>query len=99
MKAIKNNKGIIMAIIIFIFAIGIYKLFFSTSAQSSTNTTSSVGKDVLDLNANLQTVTLDRTLFGITAYKALIDFSTPIPLQTIGRHNPFSPIGSDAGQK
>ena len=100
MKALQNNKGMIVAIVIFIIAIGAYNLFFKSSASEADTTASkvSVGKDVLELNANIQSVTLDRTLFGTTAYKSLVDFSSTLESQPVGRHNPFGTIGSDSGQ-
>lgn len=100
MKALQNNKGIIAAIIVFILAIFSYNYFFKSKPGEAEAGVAkeSVGQDVLELNANLQTVTLDRTLFGTTAYKSLIDFSSELPPPSVGRHNPFGSIGNDSGQ-
>lgn len=96
MQTIKNNKGILISIIIFIAGIWIYKSFFAPSDVIELDTSGkAIGNDILELNSNLQTVTLDKTLFGTTAYKSLVDFSTTVPLQPIGRTNPFAIIGGD----
>jgi len=100
MKALQNNKGIIIAVILFVGAIGAYNLFIKSGDVSiaGDSNTEKVGSDVLALNANIQTVTLNTTLFTTTLYKSLVDFSTTIPNQPVGRHNPFGPIGNESGQ-
>ena len=97
MQSLKNNTGIIVSIIIFVAAIWIYKSFFGSTDVITLDTSGQVmGSDILQLNSNLQTVTLDKTLFGTTAYKSLVDFSTTVPQQPIGRSNPFAALGGDS---
>ena len=96
----QNNKNIIITIILFIVAFGVFK-YFQNSDTTTTPIDSSVlsaGKDVVDLSNSIQSATLDKTLFTIPAYRALQDFSTDIASQPIGRKNPFSPIGIESGQ-
>jgi hypothetical protein len=92
MKALKDNKGTVIAVILVIIGLFVYKSFFSSSAAVDDTATAAVGSDVIALNARLQTVTLSQTVFTTPAYKALIDFTTPIPVQPVGRANPFDPI-------
>ncbi|MDB5266952.1 MAG: hypothetical protein JWN89_767 [Parcubacteria group bacterium] len=100
MKAIQNNKGIVTAIIIVAVVMGIYKYFFKPAdvvVDPTAIDAPAVGSDVLELNNSLQVVTLDPSIFSSAAYRGLVDFSVPIPVQPIGRKNPFNPIGVDAG--
>lgn len=94
MGALKKNKGIISAIIIFIIAIGIYKLFASNEIIINEGAAAQViGADIMELNASIERVNLDPALFLSRAYRNLVDFSTPLPSQPIGRKNPFDAIG------
>jgi len=97
MKFIQNNRSLILAVIVFAIAIGAYRVFFKTTAtQVAANLSAQgVGNDVLDLYASLQAVTLDQGLFNSNLYKRLTDFSTEIPVQAVGRKNPFDVIGRE----
>ena len=96
----QNNKNIIITIILFIVAFGVFKYFQNSDTTTAPIDSSvlSAGKDVVDLSNSIQSATLDKTLFTIPAYRALQDFSTDIASQPIGRKNPFSPIGIESGQ-
>lgn len=95
MNYLKKNKSIIIAIVVFGLFIWIYSSFFKSSdtGTSTTQSAQEVGGDVLDLYASLQAVKLDQTLFSTALYRHLVDFSTDIPLQPVGRANPFDTIG------
>ncbi|MDB5266619.1 MAG: hypothetical protein JWN89_434 [Parcubacteria group bacterium] len=96
MKALQNNKGMLTFAAALLLGWGVYKMFFAGDPSLDVPVTEvNVGADVLELNASLQSVTLDRTLFSTTAYTSLVDFSTVLPVQPQGRINPFAPIGSD----
>ncbi len=95
MKAIQNNKGLIIAIVIFIIAILAYN-FFLKPTQTTINqglATEGVGNDVVALYKSLQSATLDQSLFSSQIYRGLMDFSAAIPTQPTGRQNPFDIIG------
>ncbi len=102
MKALQKNKSIVIAIILFLVAIYVYKTFFVVDPllQDDSGITAEalgvdVGSDLVALNASLQAVTLDTSLFGTPAYKTLIDFSSELGEQPTGRRNPFAIIGSE----
>jgi len=101
MKAIQNNKGIVIAIIVFVLAIFIYKSFFAvdpTLVEDSTGVSTlgvDVGSDLVNLNSSLQAVTLDTALFNSPGYLTLVDFSSNLGTQPTGRRNPFAVIGSE----
>jgi hypothetical protein len=94
MKFLKNNKGIVMAIIVFLLAIGAYKLFMTNSdITESSLSAENIGADIIELNASIERVNLDPALFASSAYRRLVDFSVTIPSQPIGRPNPFDLLG------
>ncbi len=94
MESLKKNKGIILAVVVFIIAIGAYKLFSTNvSITSDQQAAKIIGADIIALNASIERVNLDPALFSSRSYKNLVDFSTPIPSQPIGRLNPFDLIG------
>jgi hypothetical protein len=94
MNFIKNNKGIMLSILIFIVAIGIYKLFATNVALTEDSLVSqSIGGDIIELNSRIERVNLDPALFSSAVYKSLVDFSASIPSQPVGRSNPFDLMG------
>jgi hypothetical protein len=99
MKSLKNNKSIVVAVIIFSVALGIYQLFLKPSpaidVSLSGESVEGVGADVVRLRDSLQQVSLDTSLFSSLVYRALVDFTSELSPQPIGRNNPFGPIGND----
>lgn len=96
MKALKNNMGAIITIVVLIILFFVYQSFFkpSVSVPVSGSTNPNVGQDVVDLYTTLQVVTLNQNLFTTPAYRNLIDFSTVLQDQPKGRRNPFDLIGA-----
>ncbi|MDO8729303.1 MAG: hypothetical protein Q7K26_05480 [bacterium] len=97
MNMIKQNKGTLAAIVIFIVVMFLYKLFFKSEniAIPSELSASSIGEDIIKIRGELQAVTLDQSVFSSHGYLLLTDFSTAIPQQITGRPNPFNIIGRD----
>ncbi len=94
MKSLKNNKGVIAAIIIFVFGMFIYNMLFKSDELLVGDTEKvAVGSDLVEIYSNLEKVTLDTLLFSSPGYKKLTDFSVEVPLQPVGRSNPFDVIG------
>lgn len=90
-----KNKTIILSITLLLALLWAYNTFVNTgdSGVPTDLSAQQVGGDVLDLYASLQSVALDQTLFSTPLYKRLVDFSTDIPQQPLGRTNPFDVIG------
>jgi hypothetical protein len=63
-------------------------------STGSEEITSPVSRELLVILSDLRTVTLDESLFGDEGFRSLVDFGIEIPLQPVGRRNPFAPIGS-----
>lgn len=51
-----------------------------------------VGNEVRGLLAQLNNLNIDTKFFESGAYKSLVDNTTPIPSQNIGRYKPFEPF-------
>ncbi|MBI2673950.1 MAG: hypothetical protein HYX23_01565 [Candidatus Zambryskibacteria bacterium] len=97
MDTLKNNKGTLIAIAVFVVVILSYNFFFKsdTTVLPSELTASSIGNDLIKMRAELQAVTLSPKVFSSSGFLLLTDFSTDIPSQPIGRPNPFNIIGRD----
>lgn len=96
MKSLEKNQGVVLTILLVIGGIFVYRTFFATPIDPTLVapdiTTQGPGKDVVDLYQSLQSVTLDTSLFSSPGYRSLVDFTTPISPQPIGRRNPFDKI-------
>lgn len=96
MELLKKNKILITIVLLFVFALWAYNTFLKTDNSIPTDSSASaIGSDVLELNASLQTVTLDQSLFSSPLYRNLVDFSPTLQSQPVGRVNPFAAIGQE----
>ena len=97
MDTLKNNKGTLAIIIIFIVAMFLYNFFFKSSmiAVPSEVLASSIGDDLINMRKKLQAVTLNQSIFSSVGFLLLTDFSIDILSQPVGRPNPFNIIGRD----
>lgn len=64
--------------------------------QVQDSDTSQVGAQVLSALNQLQQLRLDESVFTDKTFKSLKDFSRPLPTESVGRSNPFAPIGVEA---
>lgn len=96
MELLQKNKILITVVILFVLALWAYNSFFKVDSSVPTDAAAqTVGSDVLSLYSSLQSVTLEQSLFSSPLYRNLIDFSTPLQSQPVGRPNPFAVIGQD----
>jgi hypothetical protein len=78
----------------------VYFFFFNGSSTTVstlgdlTGDNQVVNGQVLHMLDQLNAVSVDQTLFTSTAWMSLKDMSTPLPVDTPGKSNPFSPLGS-----
>lgn len=63
------------------------------SSQATPETTA-VSRELLSTLSDLKRLKLDNSLFTDPAFLSLVDFRVDIPLQPVGRDNPFAPLGS-----
>ncbi len=95
---LKENKMLAGILIGGVVLVGGYFAFFSGGGSSTLLTassgtqTSQVSKELLATIGDLKSITLDTSIFTDTAFLSLVDFHVDIPLQPVGRSNPFSPL-------
>lgn len=93
-----KNTWITIAIIIVV-AVAVYIFFLSGPSTEDLGTLVEAqpegeiaGAQVLSLLNQIEGLKIDSTLFQSQAYLSLIDYTVPIPVQNVGRSNPFAPI-------
>lgn len=83
-----------------------YLLFFRSSTPAPTTgqngalivttvAAQGVGSDLVAILLKLQSLKLDTAVLKDPAFRSLNDFGREIPLEPVGRVNPFAPIGSE----
>lgn len=104
MEFITQNKLLTAGVAIAIAAL-LYWAFFMQNGSTPALTTTDVGvtapaQELLATLAALNTIQLDAhsTLFQDPAFVSLTDFGVVIPLQPVGRRNPFAPLSGTPTQ-
>jgi len=95
MKTLKNNKTLLLVVLLVIVFIAMYKMLFKSDLGdlSPDPVSQSVGDEVLTMFNSLKQVQFDSSVFSTPSFLLLTDFSTEIPQQNTGRRNPFDTIG------
>lgn len=74
----------------------IYLMFFRGPAEEpgvvAQDTTDNVSRELVITLSNLNTIRLDDSIFKDPVFLSLSDFGVQIPLQNVGRYNPFAPF-------
>jgi hypothetical protein len=91
---LKENKGLAAIVIIAVLGVGGYFAYKSSSSDAlltsaGPTATSQVSRELLLTIGDLKTITL---VFSDQAFRSLVDFRVEIPLQPVGRDNPFAPL-------
>lgn len=94
MTSLFKSKGFLTLVALFVLGMFIYNFFLKSNAPVAQNeSTLAVGKELLKLSDDLSKAQLSQGLFTLPGYVFLTDFSAPIPLEPLGRVNPFDTIG------
>ena len=96
---LNNNKMLIGGVLALgVLAWAYFAVFTGESGEllSETKGVSPVSQELLVTLSNLRTIRLDEAIFKDPVFVSLSDFGVTIPLQTIGRRNPFAPVGSSS---
>lgn len=90
--------GTIIVIIVFV----AYQNFYVANKEDNLLITSDgqiagsiVGKEVIQLLGELESIKLDTSIFTEPSFNSLYDFGQDIESELRGRPNPFAPIGKD----
>ncbi|KKW35644.1 hypothetical protein A2852_02005 [Candidatus Adlerbacteria bacterium RIFCSPHIGHO2_01_FULL_54_23] len=95
LSALKNSKIIQWGVIAAVIALG-YFWYASSDAGpllSIPQAPSPASQEILLTLGNLRQIVLDPSLFEDPIFTSLVDSSTSIPQESVGRRNPFAPIG------
>ena len=99
MQFIKSNKVVIIGGLLLAVLLFVYFTFFANSSDNTALLTttseedlSPVSRDLLVTLSNLQTIRLDNSIFTNPVFMSLTSFGVQIPLENVGRSNPFAPL-------
>ena len=99
MEFIKNHKNIFIGIgaVIILFVVYAYlkddsEQKPSLAAQTPVAPQSLPGSDIIALLVDLKAIKINSGFFTDQTFKSLIDFTTPLPSEPVGRTNPFAPV-------
>jgi hypothetical protein len=93
MKALLQNKLLLLTATVALIAMFGYRSFVGTMPVSNGESALVVGQDLLTLSNQLSEASLSQDIFSTPGYRFLTDFSVPVPNQTFGRNNPFDEFG------
>ena len=93
---LKANKLLTFGSVVIILAALVYFMFFSKSSDEAAvvaqEETDNVSRELIITLSNLNTIRLDNSIFKDPVFLSLSDFGVQIPLQNVGRRNPFAPF-------
>ena len=99
MEFIKNHKNIFIGIgaVIVLFIVYAYIKDDggekpSLAVETPVAPESLPGSDIIALLVDLKVIKINSGFFTDLTFKSLIDFTTPLPSEPIGRMNPFAPV-------
>jgi len=95
-----NITKIVVLIVLLALAGGGYYLYSNGSIDIPTelitsDQTSVVGQDIIVLVSKLNSISIDTDVFSSVLFTSLKDISKMIDTESVGRPNPFAPIGSE----
>ena len=93
---LKDNKMLALGSVVVILGALLYFMFFSGPSEEAAvvaqDDTGSVSRELVITLSNLNTIRLDASIFDDPVFLSLSDFGVQIPLQNVGRRNPFAPF-------
>lgn len=100
MDFIKQNKLLAAGALVAVLAV-VYYFFFTTPSTpplTETNIDSPVSQELLVTLSNLRSIDLSGAIFSDPVFVSLTDFGVTIPLEPVGRRNPFAPFVGSVNQ-
>lgn len=101
----QKYKKIILVILVLGISFVIYSAYFGGTPEgeellvsSNSNTsvqTQIVGNEIVAALNQIQTLKLNRDIFEDPVFRSLVDRNIPIPVEPVGKTNPFAAIGAD----
>lgn len=92
-----KSNTIILIVATLVVAAGAYWYFFTDTGNqppisADTAVESGAQLQFKALASQLQSITFDTGIFGDPRFKALVDITTPVASETLGRSDPLAPI-------
>ena len=97
MQFLKENKMITLGGFVVLLGAFLYYTYFSgpsNTATVSSETISPASHDLLVTLSNLHTIRLNEKIFTDPVFLSLVDFGVTLPLENVGRPNPFAPLSA-----
>ena len=99
MTFLLDNKTTLMAALLGALLIGGYYVFWGGSSepslvQTQVESASLEGQQLLAILGDLHALTLDDAIFKDPVFVSLNDYGVVIPVQPLGRSNPFAPVAA-----
>jgi len=100
LRSLKSKKNIFFGLMVAFLCFFAYQYWGRADTSepqlvSDKKLSESVGNETLQLLLELKTLVLDEDIFTDKVFQNLKDFSMDLPLQPVGRNNPFALIGTD----
>lgn len=93
---LKDNKMLALGSLVVILGALVYFMFFAGPSENvavvTQDDSSNVSRELVITLSNLNTIRLDASIFEDPVFISLSDFGVQIPLQNVGRRNPFAPF-------
>ncbi len=99
MNILKENKGILIIVVIIIALLAWYGMSNKSASTgkvlSTTNSENLIDdRELLQILTNMEKIRLDGHIFESDAYISLQDFSKSIVPEPVGRPDPFAPLNT-----
>jgi hypothetical protein len=92
-----KNKVAIGAGIAILLLLYVYLTYFSSGPSpilTTSDANTPLSTDILVTLQSINSIKLDNTIFTDPVFVSLTDFGVTIPPETVGRRNPFAPLGA-----
>lgn len=90
-----KNKSAVVGIVILLLAFFAYSIIFKSDGAPLVAEPSVEGENLVEIADELSNISFKQDIFASPGYKALIDFSAPLPSEQPGRRNPFDTLGRE----
>lgn len=93
MDNILKNKTAILSLVLLLIAFYAYSVFFGSESGEVVATPAESGEEIVSLAEELSEINFRQDVFSQPGYRYLVDFSTELSSQPMGRTNPFGVVG------
>lgn len=93
MDNILKNKTAILSLVMLLIAFYAYSVFFGSEPGEVVATPAESGEEIVSLAEELSEINFRQDVFSQPGYRYLVDFSTELSSQPMGRTNPFGVVG------